>query len=42
MTAAQTSLQLADWRARVAALYAAVRAEPDPAVGHRLWRDGPE
>jgi len=40
MTTAQTSLQLADWRARVAALYAAVRAEPDPAVGHRLWRAG--
>jgi len=40
MTAAQTPLQLADWRARVAALYAAVRAEPDPAVGHRLWREG--
>ena len=40
MTTAQTSLQLADWRARVAALYAAVRAEPDPAVGHRLWRTG--
>ena len=40
MTAAPNSLQLADWRARVAALYAAVRAEPDPAVGHRLWRAG--
>ncbi|HEY5420767.1 MAG TPA: DUF1684 domain-containing protein [Marmoricola sp.] len=40
MTAAQTSIQLADWRARIAALYAAVRAEPDPAVGHRLWRTG--
>jgi uncharacterized protein len=40
MTTAQTSLQLADWRARVAALYAAVRAEPDSAVGHRLWRAG--
>ena len=40
MTAAQTSIQLADWRARVAALYAAVRAEPDPAEGHRRWRDG--
>jgi uncharacterized protein (DUF1684 family) len=40
MTTAPTSLQLADWRARVAALYAAVRAEPDPAVGHRLWREG--
>ena len=40
MTTAPTSLQLADWRARIAALYAAVRAEPDPAVGHRLWRTG--
>jgi uncharacterized protein (DUF1684 family) len=40
MTAALTSLQLADWRARVAALYAAVRAAPDPAEGHRLWREG--
>jgi uncharacterized protein len=40
MTTVQTSLQLADWRASVAELYAAVRAEPDPAVGHRLWRAG--
>ena len=40
MTTAQSSLQLADLRARIAALYAAVRAEPDPAVGHRLWRTG--
>jgi uncharacterized protein (DUF1684 family) len=27
-----------DWRRRVFALYAAVRAEPEPAVGHELWR----
>ena len=27
-----------DWRRRVFALYAAVRAEPDPASGHELWR----
>jgi uncharacterized protein (DUF1684 family) len=33
---------LADWRRRVAALYAEVRklAELDPAVAHRNWRDG--
>lgn len=31
------SLTLLDWRRRVFALYAAVRAEPDPAAGHRLW-----
>jgi uncharacterized protein len=29
-----------DWRRRVFALYAAVRAEPDPASGHDLWRRG--
>ena len=34
------SLSLLDWRRRVAELYAAVRAEPDPAAGHRLWREG--
>lgn len=34
------SLTLLDWRRRVAALYAAVRAEPDPAAGHQLWRAG--
>src|SRR4029079_391833 len=39
-TTAPTSLQLADWRARVAPLYAAGRAETDPAVGPRLWREG--
>jgi uncharacterized protein (DUF1684 family) len=33
-------LQLTDWRRRVAQLYAAVRAEPDPAESHRLWRAG--
>ena len=27
-----------DWRRRVFALYAAVRAEDDPAAGHALWR----
>ena len=28
-----------DWRRRVAALYGAVRAEPDPAAAWRLWRE---
>ena len=32
------SLDLLDWRRRVADLYAAVRADPDPAVAHDLWR----
>jgi len=31
------ALEVADWRRRVFALYAAVRAEPDPAAGHELW-----
>jgi uncharacterized protein (DUF1684 family) len=31
------SLSLLDWRRQVAALYAAVRAEPDPASAHRMW-----
>jgi uncharacterized protein (DUF1684 family) len=30
-------LSLLDWRRRVAALYARVRAEPDPRAGHALW-----
>lgn len=34
------SLTLLDWRRRVHALYAAVRAEPDPAEAHALWRAG--
>jgi hypothetical protein len=33
-------LQLADWRRRVAALYAAVRAEPSPVKAHGSWRRG--
>jgi hypothetical protein len=33
-------LELADYRRRVAVLYAAVRAEADPADGHALWRAG--
>ena len=36
----QSALTLADWRARVAQLYAEVRASPDPAEGHRRWREG--
>jgi uncharacterized protein (DUF1684 family) len=34
------TLSLLDWRRRVAALYAAARAAPDPEKGWRLWRDG--
>jgi uncharacterized protein (DUF1684 family) len=33
-------LHLVDWRRRVAALYAAVRAERSPEVGHAIWRRG--
>ncbi|MGA8296974.1 MAG: DUF1684 domain-containing protein [Acidimicrobiales bacterium] len=33
-------LQLADWRRRVAELYAEVRSAEDPERGHELWRDG--
>jgi uncharacterized protein (DUF1684 family) len=36
----RTELELADWRRRVSALYAAVRAEADPATGHARWRAG--
>jgi uncharacterized protein (DUF1684 family) len=34
------ALDVVDWRRRVFALYAAVRAEADPASAHSLWRDG--
>ena len=34
------SLTLLDWRRQVHALYAAVRAEPDPAAGWAAWRAG--
>lgn len=37
-SAARTALQIADWRRRVFALYAAVRAAETPAAGHALWR----
>ena len=33
-------LELLDWRRQVAELYAAVRAEHDPARGHARWRMG--
>jgi len=34
------ALELADWRRRMAGLYAAVRAEHDPERAHALWRSG--
>lgn len=37
---ARTELELSDWRRRVAALYAAVRAEPAAPAAHALWRRG--
>lgn len=40
MPTPESALSLADWRARVASLYEDVRAQRDPAEGHRLWRDG--
>lgn len=39
-TPISAELELADWRRRVAALYAALRAEPDPVTAHALWRRG--
>jgi uncharacterized protein (DUF1684 family) len=33
------ALDVASWRREVHALYAAVRAEPDPATAHALWVD---
>jgi uncharacterized protein len=38
MATITATLQLADYRRRVAELYAAVRAEPDPVRAHALWR----
>jgi uncharacterized protein (DUF1684 family) len=32
------AFDIADWRRRVFALYAEVRATPDPEAGHELWR----
>lgn len=37
---ARTALATADWRRRVFALYASVRAMPDVEAAHRLWRSG--
>jgi uncharacterized protein len=34
------ALELADWRRRVAELYAAVRADHDPERAHARWRSG--
>ncbi len=34
------SLAVLDWRRRVAALYAEVRATDDPATAHTIWRRG--
>jgi uncharacterized protein (DUF1684 family) len=34
------TLTLLDWRRRMAGLYAAARAVPDPETGWRLWRNG--
>lgn len=36
----QSALAVADWRRRVHALHAAVRAEEDPVTAHRRWRAG--
>ncbi len=33
-------LDLLDWRRTVAQLYADVRANPSPEIGHELWRTG--
>jgi uncharacterized protein (DUF1684 family) len=33
-----TAFEVADWRRRVFALYAAVRESPDPSTAHDLWR----
>ena len=34
------ALDIVDWRRQVFALYAAIRAEADPADGHALWQRG--
>jgi uncharacterized protein (DUF1684 family) len=39
-TSPTARLDLLDWRRRVAALYAAVRAEATPAAAHETWRRG--
>jgi uncharacterized protein len=40
VTDPRTALEVVDWRRRVFALYADVRAEADPAAAHALWRAG--
>ena len=35
---ARTALEVADWRRRVFALYAAIREHDDPLEAHELWR----
>ena len=35
-----TELELVSWRRMVSELYAAVRAEADPQLAHKLWRHG--
>jgi uncharacterized protein len=35
-----TATSLLDWRRRVAAIYAEVRATPDPERAHRTWQEG--
>jgi uncharacterized protein (DUF1684 family) len=35
-----TELELVSWRRMVSELYAAVRAEDDPQLAHKLWRGG--
>src|SRR4051794_6211881 len=39
MDAVTQALTLLDWKRRVFALYAEVRAAPDPAIAWRLWRE---
>src|SRR5215469_10233839 len=34
------ALPLLDWRRQVAALYAEVRATPDPRIAHQIWCEG--
>ena len=41
-TLTPVTLSLLDWRRRVAALYAEVRAAADPEAGWRAWRSGRE
>jgi uncharacterized protein (DUF1684 family) len=39
-TGSRIQLELADWRRETTELYARVRADPEPAHAHRLWRQG--